>query len=237
VTQGVQVWTSRRRTDGVQEPARGRRVVVLGAHVAVAEALCNVLERAGYRASHLATSPGGALASQAAAYSPDVVVVGTQSGDLAFERMPLIAELAAAGIPVVGLAGARDDSVRRRLIRRAGATAVVGHADGLEHFVDVVGAVSGGTFQQVPLTEPGTSEDEARATYVAKLARLTPREREVLEHLRLGHPVDEIARRDHVARSTVRGQVASVLRKLEVSTQLAAVAVTHWATERDADGE
>jgi DNA-binding CsgD family transcriptional regulator len=35
-----------------------------------------------------------------------------------------------------------------------------------------------------------------------------------------------------VAIATVRGQVASVLRKLGVSTQLAAVAVTHWATER-----
>jgi DNA-binding NarL/FixJ family response regulator len=166
------------------------------------------------------------------ATSPDVVVVGSQSGDLAFERMPLIAELAATGIPVVGLAGSRDDAVRRRLIRRAGATVVVEHADGLAHFVDVVEAVSRGTFEEDPVSEPGTSEDEARERYVARLARLTPREREVLEHLRLGHTVDEIARRDHVAIATVRGQVASVLRKLGVSTQLAAVAVTHWATER-----
>lgn len=210
--------------------------MVMGAHIAVAEALCNALERAGYRASHVLGSPSVALASQVAATSPDVVVVGSQSGDLAFERMPLIAELAAAGIPVVGLAGSRDDAVRRRLIRRAGATVVVEHADGLAHFVDVVEAVSGGTFEQVPVSEPGTSEDEARERYVARLARLTPREREVLEHLRLGHTVDEIARRDHVAIATVRGQVASVLRKLDVSTQLAAVAVTHWATERGGDG-
>jgi two-component system nitrate/nitrite response regulator NarL len=230
------VWASRQRTDGVPEPARGRRVVVLGAHIAVAEALCNVLERAGYRASHVLGTPSGALATQVAATSPDVVVVGSQGGDLAFEQMPLIAELAAAGIPVVGLAGSRDDAVRRRLIRRAGATVIVEHADGLEHFVEVVGAVSGGTFEQIPVPESRTSEDEARESYVAKLARLTPREREVLEHLRLGHTVDEIARRDHVAIATVRGQVASVLRKLDVSTQLAAVAVTHWATERGGDG-
>lgn len=230
------MWTSRRRTDGVQEPANGRRVVVLGAHIAVAEALCTVLERAGYRASHLLGSPSGVLVSQVAATSPDVVVVGSEGGDLAFERMPLIAELAAAGFPVVGLAGSRDDPVRRRLIRRAGATAVVEHADGLAHFVDVVGAVSRGTFEQVPLPEAATSEDEEREAYVARLARLTPREREVLEHLRLGHTVDEIARRDHVAASTVRGQVASVLRKLDVSTQLAAVAVTHRATERGGPG-
>lgn len=230
------MWASLRRTDDVREPARGRRVVVVGAHIAVAEALCYVLERAGYRASHVLGAPSGALAAQVAASSPDVVVVGPGIGDLASGRMPMIAELAAAGIPVVGLAGSRDDSVRRRLIRRAGATAVVEHADGLAHFVDVVAAVSEGTFEPDPLSEPGTPEDEAREAHVTRLARLTAREREVLEHLRLGHTVDEIARRDHVARSTVRGQVASVLRKLEVSSQLAAVAVTHWATERGGDG-
>jgi DNA-binding NarL/FixJ family response regulator len=194
----------------------------------VAEALCYVLERTGYRASHVSAAPGAALAAQVLAAAPDVVVVGPEVGDLASGRMTLIAELAAAGVPVVGVAGSRDDSVRRRLVRRAGAAAVVEHAEGLEHFVDVVAAVCSGTFQQDPLSEPGTSEDEARETYVARLSRLTPREREVLEHLRLGHTVDEIARRDHVAMSTVRGQVASVLRKLEVSTQLAAVAVTQW---------
>ena len=177
------------------------------------------------------------LAAQVAASSPDVVVVGSEGGDLAFERMPLIAELAAAGISVVGLAGSRDDPVRRRLIRRAGAIAVVEHADGLAHFVDVVDAVSRGTFQESPAAR-GRRRQRTRSVsaYVTNLARLTPREREVLEHLRLGHTVDEIARRDHVARSTVRGQVASVLRKLDVSTQLAAVAVTHWATERGAEG-
>lgn len=222
------MWTSRRRADDVTARGSGPRVVVLGGHVAVAEALCCVLERAGFRASHVSAPPGAALASQVLAASPDVVVAGPEVGDLASGRMSLISELAAAGIPVVGLAGSRDDSVRRRLLRRAGATAVVEHADGLARFVDVVGAVSSGTFQPDPLSDAETSEDDEREMYVARLDRLTPREREVLEHLRLGHTVDEIARRDHVATSTVRGQVASVLRKLEVSTQLAAVAVTHW---------
>lgn len=224
------MWASRRPADDVPDRSNGPRVVVLGGYVAVAEALCYALERAGYRATLITAPPGGALASQVAASSPDVVVVGPEVGDLMSGRVPLIAELAAAGIPVVGVAGSRDDSVRRRLVRRAGATAVVEHADGLAHFVEVVEAASEGTLQQAPLLEPETFEDLERETWVAKLALLTTREREVLEHLRLGHTVDEIARRDHVATSTVRGQVASVLRKLDVSTQLAAVAVTHWAT-------
>lgn len=59
----------------------------------------------------------------------------------------------------------------------------------------------------------------------ARLARLTPREAQVLEQLSLGLAVKEIAARGDVAEATVRTQVKAVLRKLEVSSQLAAVAL------------
>ena len=53
---------------------------------------------------------------------------------------------------------------------------------------------------------------------------LTAREREVLELLYDGATVAEIAARSGVARTTVRSQVKSILRKFEVGSQLAAVA-------------
>lgn len=58
----------------------------------------------------------------------------------------------------------------------------------------------------------------------ARLASLTKREREVLHLLYLGRTVQQIAADDGVAPSTVRSQVRSVLRKLGVNAQLAAVA-------------
>lgn len=223
-----------RRDGSPRDPVRRQhrpRVVVLAGHRALGEALCHVLEGAGYRARHIETRASAGLASVIVKSSPDVVVVGAELG-LQTNRMTLIADLAEVGIPVVGLTGHADDAVRRRLMRRSGASAVVEQTDRLSHFIEVVDALSDGTFVPSVVPEAGPEERE-RERYVALLELLTPREREVLDHLRLGHTTDEIAKADHVARSTVRAQVARVLRKLEVSTQLAAVAVSHWALSPD----
>lgn len=65
-----------------------------------------------------------------------------------------------------------------------------------------------------------------------RLEHLTHRESEVLAHLMDGRAVREIARMGVVSEATVRTQVKSILSKLEVSSQLAAVGVAHhvgWA--------
>ena len=61
----------------------------------------------------------------------------------------------------------------------------------------------------------------------AKLDKLTQREREVLGHLTLGRTVRDIASLGFVSEATVRTQVKSILAKLDVSSQLAAVGVAH----------
>lgn len=58
-----------------------------------------------------------------------------------------------------------------------------------------------------------------------RLATLSPRERTVLRALAAGASVSVIATRLDVAETTVRSQVKSVLRKLGVQSQLAAVAL------------
>lgn len=64
---------------------------------------------------------------------------------------------------------------------------------------------------------------------------LTPREREVLLLLYSGEPVVRIAALFDVSPATVRSQVKSVLRKLEVNSQLAAVAAVRALLEDAAD--
>ncbi len=61
----------------------------------------------------------------------------------------------------------------------------------------------------------------------SRLETLTPRERDVLGLLMDGHSVREIAREGVVSEATVRTQVKSILLKLEVSSQLAAVSLAH----------
>ena len=58
-----------------------------------------------------------------------------------------------------------------------------------------------------------------------RLNRLTPRELQVLDLLRGGLPVRSIASRLGLSESTVRSQVRAVLHKLDVRSQLAAVAL------------
>jgi DNA-binding NarL/FixJ family response regulator len=71
-----------------------------------------------------------------------------------------------------------------------------------------------------------------RALARARLASLTARERDVLRMLHLGRTVQQIAADHGVAASTVRSQVRSVLRKLGVNSQLAAVAhFDRWADD------
>lgn len=64
-----------------------------------------------------------------------------------------------------------------------------------------------------------------------RLNRLTPRELQVLDLLSSGVPVRSIAARLGLSESTVRSQVRAVLHKLDVRSQLAAVALLR-ATER-----
>ena len=73
-----------------------------------------------------------------------------------------------------------------------------------------------------------------QADLAERIATMTPREREVLGYLYAGTPVRSIARRLHLSEATVRSQVQRVLRKLEVRTQLAAVAALS-AASRPAD--
>ena len=57
------------------------------------------------------------------------------------------------------------------------------------------------------------------------LDRLTAREREVLSDLVCGLAANEIAERRFVSLTTVRTHIRAILRKLDVNSQLAAVAL------------
>jgi DNA-binding NarL/FixJ family response regulator len=76
---------------------------------------------------------------------------------------------------------------------------------------------------------------------VGGLAALTPREREVLSGLVDGRRAAEIAADSYVSVTTVRNQVQSILAKLDVHSQLEAVAAARkhgweWGSERSMAG-
>lgn len=66
-----------------------------------------------------------------------------------------------------------------------------------------------------------------RRTEAARFEQLTDREAAVLAHLVHGRSAAEIARLRPVALATVRSQIAAILRKLSVGSQVAAIAMAY----------
>ncbi len=75
---------------------------------------------------------------------------------------------------------------------------------------------------------------ERRELICRRVESLTPREHEVLTMLYAGDPVGRIAQLLEVSPATVRSQVKAVRRKLQVKTQLGAVAALDDLLELDA---
>lgn len=145
----------------------------------------------------------------------------------------LVEPLARAGISVIVVTGSSDRTRWGECLRR-GAKAVLAKTAPLQEVVACVRRARDG----LPLMSMETrlelielaidAGDEVRAIR-ARLDRLTRREVEILGALMRGEQVREIARRSVVSEATVRTQVKSILAKLEINSQLAAVGVAHRA--------
>lgn len=120
----------------------------------------------------------------------------------------------------------------------AGASAVVPSNTSLDEVGEVVRQVARGELtipvaRQERLLRDWNKLREERQELGERMHTLTPREREVLRLLYAGDSVVEIARLLEVSPATVRSQVKSVLRKLDVNSQLGAVAALGYLLELD----
>lgn len=163
-------------------------------------------------------------------YHPDVVLLDLELG-IPGDIMGMVRSLAKMGVAVVVVTG-EDDPVRSGETLTHGARAVIAKS---EPFVDVIATV-----HRIRRGLPAMPDREhgrlVRASQEATAARrelrrrfglMSRREAEVLGRLMEGMTVSEIARARFVSESTVRSQVKSVLSKLEVGSQLAAVGRAH----------
>ena len=112
----------------------------------------------------------------------------------------------------------------------AGAAGVIGHATGLSALGEILTGSEGRSW----ICDEGRLRDSLRlardnATQrggtVGRLARLTVREREVLQLLARGMSRDEIARSLYLSEHTVRTHLGNVLKKLKVHSQAEAARV------------
>jgi DNA-binding NarL/FixJ family response regulator len=203
-------------------------VLIVDDHTLLADSIARALRSEGLVANTAQPSSLAAVLDLAARLTPTVALVDLDLGSSTFDGLDLIGPLAALGTAVVALTSWTD-----RLLVAAGleggACAVVSKS---EPFAAVVAAVRRAAegrpcHDVVEVDQLRRELRQRRHDHASRLARfdqLTVRERAVLGALVDGRAADVIARDSFVSITTVRSQIRSVLHKLEVNSQLEAVA-------------
>ncbi|WP_127481240.1 helix-turn-helix transcriptional regulator [Nocardioides pantholopis] len=213
-----------------EETSERLRVLVAAEQPLVAESVRTALVSQGFEAAAAPVPRGpvsGHQVGQIAALAPDVLlVISDLDRPSRLEgACSLIEEL---DQPAVVLAGTEDLALWGAVLE-AGAQAVLSSSQGLREVARVLRATAAGTHRVAPevrerLTRSWRAMLRRRYELAERVASLSPREQEVLELLYQGVQVQAIAARLQISPGTVRSQVRAILRKLDVNSQLAAVA-------------
>jgi two-component system, NarL family, nitrate/nitrite response regulator NarL len=210
------------------------RIEIVEDHTLFAESLELVLSVEGYSVRRVpvpdnGASPG-ALLSSMLRWRPRIVLLDLDLGQFG-DGVRLIAPLARSGVNAVVVTSSTDKSRWGEAVKY-GARAVLSKGQPLSSILATVRRINEGQ----PVMSYEEREDLLRAWHQqrselqeikAKLSLLTNRESQVLGRLMQGSTVHDIAAIGVVSEATVRTQVKSILAKLEVSSQLAAVGLAH----------
>jgi two-component system, NarL family, nitrate/nitrite response regulator NarL len=210
------------------------RIVLIEDHVLFAESLELALSVEGYDVRRIELpdegGPAGRVLAAAVRLGPRIVLLDLDLGRFG-DGLTMIAPLAKAGINVVIVTASRDHARWGEALRH-GARTVLSKSRPLNDILGTVRKIN----QGLPVLEVEEREALLRSWYQRrseiaerrdKIDRLTPREAQVLGLLMEGMTVHDIATASVVSEATVRTQVKSILAKLEVSSQIAAVGMAH----------
>ena len=214
-------------------------MLVVEDHALVAIALQLSLSARGWEVETTDGPTAADVIEQARRFQPQCVLLDINLGHGVGSGVNLVAPLRATGAPVVMLTVETRRTVLAACLQEGAAGWV-----GKDAFPDqVVAALTdvlagtpliGCTAREAMIDEPRIERAGLRKA-LTRFEQLTVREREVLAALVDGLSAEEIAETHYVALTTVRSQIRSVLQKLGVRSQLAAVAQANrigWKADR-----
>jgi DNA-binding NarL/FixJ family response regulator len=212
----------------VDAPVDGPRLLLVDDHRLLAETLQSSLRFSGFAVS---ISPCGSfdeVLAETAALRPTLVVLDLDLQGAGY-GYDLIAPLRALGAEVLVLTGTVDRIELARCLE-AGALGIASKGSGFGGVMDQIQRAAAGEFV-TPVTERAQlladlaahrrAEDKRKAPFEA----LSARERDVLRMIVEGRQAAAIAQASYVSLATVRTQIRSILLKLDVTSQVAAVAL------------
>jgi DNA-binding NarL/FixJ family response regulator len=203
------------------------RLTIVEDHELVAQTLAAALRMEGHDVTVVIPHAADEVLGVVQASGPEVVLLDFDLGLGEGLGLALIAPLTAAGARVVMVTGNRDRAALGACME-SGAVGVVSKAQSFDDLIANVSAAIAGD-RVMPESERFELLEELRSRRAkdrelrAPFESLTPRETEVLQELMDGHSAEAIAAAGFTSVATVRTQIAAVLRKLDVSSQLAAV--------------
>ncbi|MFN0089955.1 MAG: LuxR C-terminal-related transcriptional regulator [Acidimicrobiales bacterium] len=207
----------------------GGRVVIVDRRALVAQSIAFTLENAGVSCLVSTEPRQDAVERELAAYDPDVVLIDANDVDAA--------ELVRAACGRNSQALVMSDGADRLRIAaciEAGASGAVSTLDGVEALLDAVQQVVSGRrlLAQSVVSEMLRELQHHRVDSERRLrpfATLSVRESFVLNAMMEGLSAAQIAEASYVSVATIRSQIKSILRKLRVNSQLAAVSLAYQA--------
>jgi two-component system nitrate/nitrite response regulator NarL len=206
----------------------GPRLLLVDDHRLLAETLQVSLSQAGFSVSVAPCGSFDEVLAEAAALRPTLVVLDLDLEGAGY-GYDLIGPLRELGAQVLVLTGTTDRIELARCLE-AGALGLASKAHGFGNVLDKIRrAAAGETVTPVTeraqlLADLSTHRRDAERRK-APFDALSARERDVLRQIVEGNQAAAIAEASYVSLATVRTQIRSILMKLNVTSQVAAVAL------------
>ena len=203
---------------------------IIDDHVLLGQVLAHDLVGRGFVVSIVDLS--SSILEQVERDRPDIVLLDLELGDGQPAGYELIVDIIERGATVIVLTGI-EAAITRATCIELGAAGLLPKNTAFDELVDQIeSGVCGGELapsvsERLRLLQLLSTHRREQDHWLQPFLDLTEREVEILKELIAGRSSAEISEKSFVAISTVRSQVKSILRKLNVSSQLQAVALAH----------
>ncbi len=206
-------------------------VVVVDDHKLLAETVVQLLQASGVRAVAVTPVSVKQILEDVLAEEPDGVLIDFSLGADVGTATPIVSELVRQDIPTIVVTGNVDPLVHAECLE-AGAAGIVSKGSSVGELLDALTKAHQGKRlvddpRRQELLSMLRKHRSAHRRATARFEQLSPREEQVLMQICNGLSAAEIAETSYVSVATVRSQIRAILMKLDVSSQLAAVAAAH----------
>ncbi|MGI9607920.1 MAG: response regulator transcription factor, partial [Acidimicrobiales bacterium] len=208
------------------------RIAIIDDHALLAQIVAKQLEANGHEVLQVVIDAG--LIEPVRAFEPELVLLDLELGPDMPGGRQLIDMLLDVCPAVLVLTGITDEIIIAECLE-LGVRGVLGKNAGFDNLVETISAccmgepVAPSAAERMRLSGLLANRRRLRRKQVEPFMQLTSREAEVLRSLMAGMSAAEIGDLGFVSISTVRSQIKSILRKLEASSQIQAVAMARQA--------